>query len=115
MKVTISASWRWHAWDLARELHGLGHLRRLHTIWRPWGRWRLPRSKVLVRRRDFLIARLGQRLFPSLRDGIEIGRRARAKAEKMNWAAYGRKVAEEYEKILAARRSPAAGAGPGAG
>ena len=49
MKVTIVVGGRWHAFDLARELHRHGHLHRLITNYPRWfvKRWEIPPEKVV--------------------------------------------------------------------
>lgn len=49
MKVTIVVGGRWHAFDLARELHEAGHLHRLITNYPGWfvKRWGIPKNKVV--------------------------------------------------------------------
>jgi len=49
MKVTIVVGGRWHAFDLARELHQAGHLHKLITNYPRWfaKRWGIPPEKVV--------------------------------------------------------------------
>lgn len=49
MRITIVVGGRWHAFDLARELHRHGHLHRLITSYPRWfvRRWDLPPEKVV--------------------------------------------------------------------
>ena len=49
MKVTIVVGGRWHAFDLAQQLHSHGHLHRLITNYPRWfvARWGIPREKVV--------------------------------------------------------------------
>jgi glycosyltransferase involved in cell wall biosynthesis len=49
MKITIVVGGRWHAFDLARELHEQGHLHRLITNYPRWfvRRWGIPAQKVV--------------------------------------------------------------------
>ena len=49
MKITIVVGGRWHAFDLARELHNAGHLHRLITNYPSWfvRRWGIPQQKVV--------------------------------------------------------------------
>ena len=49
MKITIVVGGRWHAFDLARELHQAGHLHKLITNYPRWFacRWGIPKNKVV--------------------------------------------------------------------
>lgn len=49
MKITIVVGGRWHAFDLARELHQAGHLHKLITNYPRWfaKRWGIPPEKVV--------------------------------------------------------------------
>ena len=49
MKITIVVGGRWHAFDLARELHQQGHLHRLITNYPRWfvTRWGIPAERVV--------------------------------------------------------------------
>ncbi len=49
MRVTIVVGGRWHAFDLARQLHTQGHLHRLVTNYPRWfvTRWGIPPEKVV--------------------------------------------------------------------
>lgn len=49
MKITIVVGGRWHAFDLARELHRQGHLHRLITNYPRWfvTRWGIPAERVV--------------------------------------------------------------------
>ena len=49
MKITIVVGGRWHAFDLAKELHNAGHLHRLITNYPSWfvRRWGIPKQKVV--------------------------------------------------------------------
>ena len=48
MRITIVVGGRWHAFDLARELHQQGHLHRLITNYPKWyaKRWDIPSEKI---------------------------------------------------------------------
>lgn len=49
MKITIVVGGRWHAFDLARELHKRGHLHRLITNYPRWyvRRWGIPTDRIV--------------------------------------------------------------------
>ena len=49
MKITIVVGGRWHAFDLAQQLHAHGHLHRLITNYPRWFvmRWGIPAEKVV--------------------------------------------------------------------
>lgn len=49
MKITIVVGGRWHAFDLAQQLHSHGHLHRLITNYPRWfvTRWGIPAEKVV--------------------------------------------------------------------
>ncbi|NOL48037.1 conserved hypothetical protein distantly related to alpha-glycosyltransferases family 4 [Synechococcus sp. MIT S9220] len=49
MKITIVVGGRWHAFDLAQQLHSHGHLHRLVTNYPRWfvTRWGIPAEKVV--------------------------------------------------------------------
>ena len=49
MKITIVVGGRWHAFDLAQQLHAHGHLHRLITNYPRWfvTRWGIPANKVV--------------------------------------------------------------------
>ena len=49
MKVTIVVGGRWHAFDLAREVHRAGYLHKLITSYPRWfvSRWGIPKDKVV--------------------------------------------------------------------
>ncbi len=49
MKITIVVGGRWHAFDLAQQLHAHGHLHRLITNYPRWFvmRWGIPSEKVV--------------------------------------------------------------------
>ena len=49
MKITIVVGGRWHAFDLARELHQAGHLHKVITNYPRWFacRWGIPRDKLV--------------------------------------------------------------------
>jgi len=60
MKITIVVGGRWHAFDLARELHQAGHLHRLITNYPRWfaKRWGLPPEKVVSLPLTFWLVKL---------------------------------------------------------
>ena len=60
MKITIVVGGRWHAFDLARELHQAGHLHKLITNYPRWfaKRWGIPPEKVVCLPMTFWLVRL---------------------------------------------------------
>jgi len=60
MKVTIVVGGRWHAFDLARELHQAGHLHKLITNYPRWfaKRWEIPPEKVVSLPLTFWLVKL---------------------------------------------------------
>ncbi|MFH1066823.1 MAG: glycosyltransferase family 4 protein [bacterium] len=64
MKVTIVVGGRWHAFDLARELHQLGHLHRLITNYPKFKtrQWQIPDEKVVSLPFSFMAERMMRHL-----------------------------------------------------
>lgn len=60
MKITIVVGGRWHAFDLARELHQAEHLHKLITNYPRWfaKRWGIPTEKVVCMPLTFWLVRL---------------------------------------------------------
>ena len=60
MKITIVVGGRWHAFDLARELHQAGHLHKLITNYPRWfaKRWGIPPEKVVSLPMTFWVVKL---------------------------------------------------------
>ena len=59
MRITLVVGGRWHAFDLARELHHLGHLHRLITNYPRWfvRRWGIPPERVVSLPFTFVVVR----------------------------------------------------------
>jgi glycosyltransferase involved in cell wall biosynthesis len=60
MKITIVVGGRWHAFDLARELHSHGHLHRLITTYPKWfvRRWGIPPELIFSQPVIFFVVKL---------------------------------------------------------
>lgn len=60
MKITIVVGGRWHAFDLARELHSHGHLYRLITTYPKWfvRRWGIPSELIFSQPVIFFVVKL---------------------------------------------------------
>ena len=59
MRITLVVGGRWHAFDLARELHHHGHLHRLITNYPRWfvRRWGIPPERVVSLPFTFVVVR----------------------------------------------------------
>jgi len=59
MRITLVVGGRWHAFDLARELHQHGHLHRLITNYPRWfvRRWGIPPERVVSLPFTFVVVR----------------------------------------------------------
>lgn len=64
MRITVVVGGRWHAFDLARELHRQGHLHRLITNYPRWfvTRWGIPAPKVVSLPLSFWVVKAIYRL-----------------------------------------------------
>lgn len=60
MKITIVVGGRWHAFDLARELHECGHLHKLITNYPKWivKKWGIPSEKTISLPLTFWIVKM---------------------------------------------------------
>ena len=60
MKITIVVGGRWHAFDLARELHECGHLHKLITNYPKWivKKWGIPAQKTISLPLTFWIVKM---------------------------------------------------------
>ncbi|MFM7674874.1 MAG: glycosyltransferase family 4 protein [Synechococcus sp.] len=64
MRITVVVGGRWHAFDLAGQLHARGHLHRLITNYPRWfvKRWGIPADRVVSLPFTFLVVRAIYRL-----------------------------------------------------
>lgn len=64
MRITVVVGGRWHAFDLARELHRHGHLHRLITNYPRWfvKRWGIPPERVVSLPFTFVLVKLIYRI-----------------------------------------------------